>query len=309
MIVFGPIPSRRLGRSLGINNIPPKHCTYSCIYCQAGPTDKCRIDRTEFYKPDVILEEVKIRLEKLKAKNESIDFITFVPDGEPTLDINLGYLIEQLKATGNKLAVISNASLLNRKDVRSDLFNADLVSIKVDTVDEKVWRKINRPHGKLRLSEILIGIKEFMETYQGSVFTETMLVNKVNDSIEVVSETAEFIKMISPERSFLLVPIRPPLCDRVLPSPINSVNRAYQIFNDREINTRIISGDEGNNFTFIDDVEAELLSITSVHPMTYEAINKFITESSSDWSLINKMIESQKLRSVEYSGKKYFIKN
>lgn len=148
-----------------------------------------------------------------------------------------------------------------------------------------------------------------MEAYQGSAVTETMLIKNINDSIDVVSETANFIKMISPERSFLLVPTRPPLCDNAILSPINSINRAYQIFCDKGISTQIISGDEGNDFTFIDDIEEELLSITSVHPMTYEAVDKFIKESSSNWSLVNKMLETKKLRSVEYSGKKYFIKN
>ena len=309
MIVFGPIPSRRLGRSLGINNIPPKNCSYSCIYCQVGKTDKCSIKRSEFYDPESILKEVKTTLKKLKDKNEKIDYITIVPDGEPTLDANLGYLIEQLKDTGNKVAVISNASLIFQKDVRSDLFNADLVSIKIDTVNEKVWREIDRPHGKLQLSDILEGIEKFANSYNGKIFTETMLIKDINDTLEIVSDTASYIKMISPERSFLLVPTRPPLSKKAIHSPIANVNRAYQIFNEEGINTEIISGDEGTDFTFIDDIEEELLSITAVHPMTYEAVNKFISKSSSNWSLINKMLEDKKIRTVKYAGNKYFIKN
>ena len=107
---FGPIPSRRLGKSLGINNIPPKICTYSCAYCQQGFSSRMQIERQAFYDPLEIFNEVKERIELLKEKGEEIDYLSFVPDGEPTLDINLGKEIGLLKALGIKIAVITNAS-------------------------------------------------------------------------------------------------------------------------------------------------------------------------------------------------------
>jgi len=117
-IAFGPIPSRRLGRSLGINNIPPKTCTYSCVYCQLGETSKITVKRCYFYKPEDVLRSVEAKVHEAISKNEEIDYLTFVPDGEPTLDINIGREITLLKRIGIPIAVITNASLLWLSDVR-----------------------------------------------------------------------------------------------------------------------------------------------------------------------------------------------
>ena len=146
MIAFGPVPSRRLGRSLGINNIPPKVCTYSCAYCQLGRTIKMQVDRQPFYNPRKILMSVQDKVEKAREAGEPITYLTFVPDGEPTLDINLGREIELLKPLHLPIAVISNASLVWRPEVAAALAMADWVSLKVDTVDEQAWRRLNRPH-------------------------------------------------------------------------------------------------------------------------------------------------------------------
>ncbi|MBC7260626.1 MAG: radical SAM protein, partial [Chloroflexi bacterium] len=127
MIAFGPVPSRRLGRSLGINNIPPKICTYSCVYCQLGRTLNMQIRRQSFYAPDEILWDVRSKVEHVREAGESIDYLTFVPDGEPTLDLHLGRAIELLRSLGIKIAVISNASLIWQEDVREDLMKADWV--------------------------------------------------------------------------------------------------------------------------------------------------------------------------------------
>ncbi|GAH79790.1 unnamed protein product, partial [marine sediment metagenome] len=121
MITFGPVPSRRLGRSLGINNIPPKVCSYSCVYCQVGRTLNIQVERRTFYEPEKILEEAFDRVKKTEKIGEAINYLTFVPDGEPTLDKNLGRTIELLKPPGIKIAVITNGSLIWREDVREEL--------------------------------------------------------------------------------------------------------------------------------------------------------------------------------------------
>lgn len=133
MIAFGPVPSRRLGRSLGINNIPPKVCTYSCVYCQVGKTTRMQSGRVRFYDPQEIYMEVAQKVEKARQKGEAVDYLTFVPDGEPTMDVHLGEEIELLKSLGLKIAVITNGSLVWRQDVRADLAKADWVSFKIDS--------------------------------------------------------------------------------------------------------------------------------------------------------------------------------
>ena len=143
---FGPVPSRRLGKSLGINNIPAKVCTYSCVYCQVGRTTAMPLDRRLFYPPEEIFRDVQGRLAKAKEASETVDYLTFVPDGEPTLDINLGKAIMLLKSLDVPVGVITNGSLLWRDDVREALGKADWVSLKIDAVQEGIWRQINRPH-------------------------------------------------------------------------------------------------------------------------------------------------------------------
>ena len=175
MIAYGPVPSRRLGRSLGINNIPPKICSYSCVYCQLGRTKKRQVNRTTFYDPQKVLKDVRDKVQEVKQRGESIDYLTFVSDGEPTLDINLGHAIELLKPLGIKIAVITNASLIWREDVREELLKADWVSLKMDAKAAEVWRRINRPHGTLNLQAILNGALKFAKRYHGELTTETML--------------------------------------------------------------------------------------------------------------------------------------
>jgi wyosine [tRNA(Phe)-imidazoG37] synthetase (radical SAM superfamily) len=168
MIVFGPVPSRRLGRSVGINNIPPKVCSYACIYCQLGKTTKMQIKRQTFYNMEDITKEVKKKIKELNNSGEKIDYLTFVSDGEPTLDINMGKEINVLKPLGFKIAVITNASLIWQEDVRRDLLNADWVSLKIDAVTDEVWHRINRPFfNQMGInSEYLIG-------YEGNEFSST----------------------------------------------------------------------------------------------------------------------------------------
>lgn len=184
-IIFGPVPSRRLGMSLGINNIPFKVCSYSCIYCQIGRTLSLSIQRRKFYNPEEIIRNVEKRLEEIHKIGIKVDYLTFVPDGEPTLDINLRKTAEKLKKYGIKVAILTNSSLIYRDDVKEDLQNFDLVSLKIDTVKENTWRKINRPHKLLKLSDILNGILEFRNMYKGSLITETMLISGIDYTKEI----------------------------------------------------------------------------------------------------------------------------
>ena len=204
MIAFGPVPSRRLGKSLGINNIPPKICSYSCIYCQLGSGFPPRRERGAFYSPERVYDEVRVKIEQAKRRDAAIDFLTFVSDGEPTLDSNLGDEIELLKPLNIKIAVISNTSLLSDESVRNDLLKADWVSLKMDSTQESVWRKINRPHKSLRLVEILDGASEFARIYRGELVTETMLVEDVNDGVKNMEDLAVFLERLAPAKALYI---------------------------------------------------------------------------------------------------------
>ena len=309
MISFGPVPSRRLGKSLGINNIPPKICTYSCVYCQLGRTVKMNVERKEFYKTEEMFKDVGGRVEKTRKKNEDIDYLTFVPDGEPTLDINLGKEIDCLKSLNVKIAVITNASLLWRGDVKKDLKNADLVSVKIDTVNEKTWKKINRPHPSLKLSKILEGISKFGQEFNGILYTETMLVKGLNDNMKEIEEIADFIEKLSAEKSYISIPIRPP-AEKWVKSPSEAnINRAYQIFKEKNIDVELLIGYEGNEFTSTGDIRQDILSITSVHPIREEGMEELLRGANSDWEIIENLKNEKKIVEVKYKGKRFYMKN
>ncbi len=314
MIAFGPVPSRRLGRSLGINNIPPKICTYSCVYCQLGRTRTMRVERGAFYGPDEILRDVRDKVERAKKIGEFIDYLSFVPDGEPTLDVNLGREIELLKSLGIKVAVITNSSLVWREEVREALMEADWVSLKMDAVREETWRQVNRPHGALRLASILDGALEFAGAFEGELATETMLVAGVNDDAEHLEEVADFLTQLRPDGAYLSIPIRPPAEEWVQPPDEVSINRAYQILSERLERVEYLIGYEGNEFAFTGDVESDLLSITSVHPMREDAVSEFLARAQPerrtgvDWAVVHELVEQGRLVETRYAGHKFYVR-
>ncbi len=308
MIAFGPVPSRRLGRSLGINNIPPKVCTYACVYCQLGRTIKMQVERRAFYEPEEVVRAVRDKVEKANEAGETIDCLTFVPDGEPTLDVHLGREIELLKPLGIKIAVISNGSLLWREDVREDLMKANWVSLKIDSTREKVWHRIDRPHGTLQLASILDGMLEFATAYGGELVTETMLVQGVNDGDNHVREVAGFLSRLKPARAYLSIPTRPPAEEWVRPPGEGVINRAYQILSESMGRVEYLIGYEGNAFAFTGDVEEDLLSITSVHPMREEAVSEFLARAGADWPVVHGLIAQGQLIETEYEGRKFFMR-
>jgi wyosine [tRNA(Phe)-imidazoG37] synthetase (radical SAM superfamily) len=308
MIAFGPVPSRRLGRSLGVNNIPPKVCTYSCVYCQLGRTIKMQVTRPAFYQPGEILEAVQDKVEAAREAGERVDYLTFVPDGEPTLDTNLGREIDLLRSLGIKTAVITNSSLIYLLGVRRDLTKADWVSLKLDSTREETWRRLDRPYRRLQLAAILEGMLRFAEDYEGELVTETMLVQGINDGDEQLEEVGDFLAQLKPARAYLSIPTRPPAEPWVRPPDEEVINRAYQTLSKRLGHVEYLIGYEGNAFAFTGDVEEDLLSITAVHPMREEAVNEFLTRAGSDWSVAQRLIDGGLLVGTNYEGRNFYIR-
>ena len=310
MRVFGPVPSRRLGRSVGINNIPPKVCTYSCVYCQLGSTLKMTMDRKVFFQPEEILKEVEEKVSEVKKFDETIDYLTFVPDGEPTLDLNLGTEISLLKQEFDiKIAIITNSSLIWRDDVKEELTKADLVSFKIDAVAKNTWKRINRPYGKLELDKIIGGILEFSENYQGKLITETMLVRGINDNKDWLNNIADYIAQINLDTAYIAIPTRPPAENWVKSPDEEHINLAYQIFNKKVKNAEYLISYEGNVFSFTGDVENNILSITSVHPMRKDALEEFLNKANSDWGVVKKLIAQKEVVELVYEGKTFYMRN
>ncbi|MGD8329306.1 MAG: radical SAM protein [Acidobacteriota bacterium] len=305
---FGPVPSRRLGRSLGINNIPPKHCSYSCVYCQVGPTSPLQTDREAFYEPEDLAREVERRKHDAEAHNEPIDYLTFVPDGEPTLDINLGRAIDLLRPLGIPVAVISNGSLVSRADVRDDLCRADWVSLKVDSVDPATWRRTNRAHGSLDLDEILDGMVALAAQFTGLLVTETMLIDQLNDTDTDIEQIAGFLAGLEPATAYLAIPTRPPAEDWVKPPDADKLTRAHQILSEYVDHVEYLIGDEGTHFSGTGDIEEELLAITSVHPMREHQVRDLVRKAGADWSAVQGLVERGLLQVTRYRGARFYVR-
>ncbi|MFW6150432.1 MAG: radical SAM protein [Chloroflexota bacterium] len=307
-IAYGPVPSRRLGQSIGVNNIPPKTCSYACIYCQLGPTSHMDVTRDDFYDPADIVREVNKRLRHAQNASARVDFVTFVADGEPTLDRRLGQEIDLVKNLGVKVAVISNTSLITDPCVRQDLSRADWVSLKVDAADEDTWRHINRPHGSLGLDRIQAGAREFSAAFRGELATETMLVHRVNDAPEQMDAIADFLGQLELSTAYISVPTRPPALPDATAASEDALTTAHQVFLTRVPAVELLTGYEGNAFAYTGDARADLLSITAVHPMREDAVRELLQRCGADWHVVQDLVNGGQLKQAAYQGRTFFLR-
>jgi wyosine [tRNA(Phe)-imidazoG37] synthetase (radical SAM superfamily) len=308
MISFGPVPSRRLGKSLGINNvISPKVCSYSCVYCQVGETTRKSLQRETYFKPEAIYETVEQHIKKL-VKDNYPDWLTFVSNGEPTLDVNLGKSIALLKSFGIPIAVITNASLLFNKQVRDDLHMADWVSLKMDSGDNDTWQKVNRPAPGLDFDKTIESINLFAGEYKGILCTETMLIDGINDTLNNITNVSGFIKSINPETAYLATPTRPPSEATVNPPDSAKMNMAWQVFNNNRINTEFLTGFEGTDTGFTGNIYDDILNITAVHPLRQDSLFRLLQNDNADFRIVKSLIKQRLIRSAIYNGNKYYLR-
>jgi wyosine [tRNA(Phe)-imidazoG37] synthetase (radical SAM superfamily) len=268
-----------------------------------------RIHRSAFHHPDSIYQAVCSTVHSARERNEKIDYLSFVPDGEPTLDINLGRSIDRLRPLGIRIAVITNASLITSAEVREELSKADWVSVKIDAVDENTWRTIDRPHARLKLDRILEGIRTFARDFTGELVTETMIVAGINDTEDEAHGISQFIKSIRHMCAYLLVPTRPPAESNVKRPDEETLMKMYTIFRKKLPMVEMVTGNEGDRFAFAGDVEKEILSITSVHPMREDAVRVFLNKSGASDSVIQKLVDKGLLVKIAYCDHNYYIRN
>jgi len=267
-----------------------------------------QVGRSTFYDPGSIAAATEERVNQCREKGERIDYLTLVPDGEPTLDINLGREISLLKTLSIKVAVISNASLLWQDDVMQDLLGADYVSMKVDAISKESWRRINRPHKTLNLENVLHGMLKFANAFKGKLTTETMLLAGFNDNSEEIEKVARFLKELRPAKAYLAVPIRPPAEKAVTAPDEEAVNMAYQILKESLSNVEYLVDYEGNAFASTGNAKDDLLSITAVHPMREDAVAKLLNKAGAKWQAVRELIDDGSLVQLEYRGKRFYMR-
>lgn len=309
MISFGPVPSRRLGKSMGVNNITSqKVCSYSCIYCQVGLTHKFSAEKQEFYSSDVIYSEVRQHLEKLTPEDRP-DYLTFVANGEPTLDIRLGESIRRLKEFNIPVAVITNASMLWDAQVRQNLQLADWVSVKIDAGDENHWKKMNRPAKQISFQQYLSGLMQFSVDFSGMLVSETMLVKDLNDSMDVLQQTVEIVKKAMPSVAYISIPTRPPAVKTVLAADEESINYAYQLFTENGLKTELILGFEGTDTGFTGNAAEDIVNMCSVHPIREDTMQEILRKDNADQTLLDTLLANNLILELSYNSKNFYLRN
>ena len=304
--VFGPVPSRRLGKSLGISPIPSKTCNFTCIYCQLGRTTNFTNKREEFYPLYEIVDEFKAALKQKIV----FDYVTIVGDGEPTLYNRLGELISSIKTiTSKPVAVITNGALLYEKSVRKDLLEADIVMPTLDAFNEKMFRIINRPHKELKLDKIIEGMRFFRKDYKNQIWMEVMLIKDKNDSQESLKEIRNIIDSIGVDKTFINIPIRPPAENWVEIPSKEKLALAKEI-----LGAESISHNDEKQVESLDvlaDYETKILHISQRHPLREEQIFTLFPDLQKGevLQILKKMENEGKIHLRIYNKKRFWEVN
>jgi wyosine [tRNA(Phe)-imidazoG37] synthetase (radical SAM superfamily) len=307
-VVYGPVFSRRLGNVLGINNAKQKVCSYNCIYCASGETTCCSVCTNNCLSPYELYTSVKKKLEELNEAGKEIDYIVFSGSGESSLDSGLAKEILLLREFGYKIAVLTNSSMLWNDNIQESLMFADYVSIKVDTVNEDTWLKINRPHKRLDYNLILDGIKTFTSKFNGNVTTETMLVKGMNDSVKEIEDTAEFLNSLKHDASYFSVPYYP-VAEECAVCPTDETLKVLSASIKEKVKKSVLlCCPESEEFFATGDFENELVGLLSVHPVRTEAVKQFIN-GNGEGKILSRLIENGIIKEVSRGGKEYLILN
>jgi len=307
-LAFGPVPSRRLGLSVGVNTVPMKKCTYSCVYCQLGATTDLTVDRESYYQSDSV---VRAALECIDRAPSRPDYVTFIGQGEPSLASNMGEIHDDLKAQWNgKTALLTNGSLLWDPEVRESSLAFDVVLPTVSACSEEMFRRIHRPHWSLSFKKVIGGITSFSESYSGRVWIETMLIAGVNDDEASLQAIGELLEPIKLDRVHVAAPIRPPSEKWARCPSRESIEFALRIL-PRAIDTT--SPEEGAFPSPAEDIIRHLLDIASVHPLREDQAIDLIVSSGRcriDASMmLDSLVESSDLKRREYAGRVFYTKS
>lgn len=295
--IYGPVPSRRMGLSVGISPIAEGHCNYSCIYCQLGRTRNMTNERKRYFDHRDIVEEFKLYL----SKDIKFDVATIVGDGEPLLYADLGILIDELKLLTDKpIALITNGSLLFDAKVREDLKNADIILPSLDATNEEMFKKINRPHGSIKFDDVIRGLQIFSNEYKGQLWIETMIVEGINDNRKFFLDLKELLGTIKYHKLYINSPVRPPAEKYVKQVSKDVIEEAVSILGGISID-KLAS--EGFYSKVEDDYEA-VLSIVRRHPMNQFEIKSFIEQrgKSDIKDFFEKLNNDDKIEMVDYKG-------
>ncbi|MBN1546124.1 MAG: radical SAM protein [Syntrophaceae bacterium] len=301
--IYGPVISRRLGRSLGIDVIPHKICTYDCVYCQIGKTTDKVLDRREYVSAQVILSELSEKL----VKTEKVDFITLAGSGEPTLNSAIGAVICGIKEmTDIPVAVLTNGSLLWVPEVQDALMNADIVLPSLDAGDEALFQYVNRPHQDLVFDQVVEGLVDFTKCFPGEVWLEVLLLAGVTGVKAEAKKIAKLVERIGPAITHLNTVCRPPSEGFACPLSLELLSALQEIFPGK---VDIIM-EQGNQEIMKSDVpesrEGDIIALLSRRPCTSSEVASGLGIHPAEvLKYMESLVETGKLRRM-LSGGRYF---
>ncbi len=303
--IFGPVPSRRLGYSLGIDIVDFKNCSLNCIYCQLGKTTNLTVRRREYVKIKHVISELK----NILSQGKRIDYITLSGSGEPTLNSRIGVLIKNIKLiTSIPVAVITNATLMCRANVRRELLNADVVIPSLDAVTQRTFIKINKPYSTLKIKDIINSLVQFRRQFKGKIWLEIMLVKDINDNESELKHFKRIIGDIRPDKIQLNTVVRPPADDSA--KAITGA-RLRWIKDYLGQNCEIIQDISIDRYEhYINDPSKSILTIIKRHPMTVDDISLCLgLEKSEVMNHVDRLIKAKRIISTVHEKRKYYLTN
>jgi len=303
MYIFGPVPSRRLGLSLGVDLLNCKSCNFNCIYCELGRTFKYTSERKIFVKTDDVIKEIKDFLDK---KNKT-DYITFSGSGEPTLALNLGEAIKETKKITNiPIALITNGSFFYDKEVRNDITDADVVLPSFDAADEATFIKINRPHRSFNFKRFLDGFIQFCVEYRGKIWVEVMVVKNINDNDEhILKLKTIFDKIPKIEKIQLNTVVRSRAENYAEPVSERQLTHIKNLLGNK---AEIIGFFKGEKIKTIDNLKDAILSIVRLRPVTLQDLKDVLNFKEEEILLNLEELEKEHLIKKENVFGKEFYK-
>lgn len=312
--VFGPVASRRLGISLGVDVIPYKTCTLDCIYCECGKTTRLTVERQRFADPDIILEQIKEAISQ--DPHESIEYITFAGSGEPTLNKDIGYLIDGIKSMTNiPVAMLTNGTLLHREDVRDEISGSHVVCPSLDAATPEAFASINHPHpslcnaGSIDIRSIINGMIHFRNRFSGYIWLEVFITKGINNNATELAAIRTAIEKIRPDRVQLNSLDRPPAYENIQPVDMGTLEAIKTDWRDLPMEVEIIKRIRRREEirAFSRNLENNILNTINRRPLTIEDLEATTNKNRLELFKYIDVLEKEKKIKPTIVGDKIFF--
>ncbi len=307
--LFGPVPSRRLGMSLGVDLVPHKVCTLDCVYCECGATTKLTVERKEY----ILYKKVVDELSHYFANNPNPDYITFSGSGEPTLNSRIGDVLDFIKEKkpGVPVAVLTNGTLLSQKQVRDEILNADLVLPSLDAATNNAFKNINRPSSNLNIEEYIKGLEDFRAEFKGQIWLESLIIPGINDQIEDLTVLKEAFFRIKADRIQLNTLDRPGAISNIRSATLEELNKIVSFLKPLKVEIIASSLQRKKVDSYREDVESAILETIFRRPCTLEDLNNILGIHINELNKYLDVLEGdQKIKTIRQDrGLFYQIKN